>query len=345
VRWARITRRLAAGRLEDALADVEHLEALATGARDKYGVFRRAGDAWKKAGLATESTRLYERALRYAPDDPAALAGLGAALVAEGRASRGAALLARAVELADAAGQPTSAMLLDLARVLADALGDAPAAVARIRSIPNDAPEGITARGLEGRWRAKLGDLAGASLAYARVRDLAESLEPTTAAVDAAVPLLLEAARHEETAQSDVLAAQRHLAAALRLRPKDDAIAQAYRAIGARVVGRPVVPEASAAAPPEDGNDEVRVEELTRTLQANPEDDAVVDELVARLSRLGRSLELFALLSARLEDAPPDRRERLLPRQRSVLERLVRDAREAGRTAEADLFADALARL
>jgi hypothetical protein len=87
------------------------------------------------------------------------------------------------------------------------------------------------------------------------------------------------------------------------------------------------------------------VDELARRLQANPEDDAVVDELATRLSRLGRSLELFALLSARLEDAPPNRRARLLPRQRVVLERLERDARAAGREQEAQLFADARAAL
>jgi hypothetical protein len=49
-------------------------------------------------------------------------------------------------------------------------------------------------------------------------------------------------------------------------------------------------------------------------------------------------MELLALLSARLEDAPPDRREALLPRHREVLARLEADAREDGRDAEAELF-------
>jgi hypothetical protein len=66
-----------------------------------------------------------------------------------------------------------------------------------------------------------------------------------------------------------------------------------------------------------------------------------VDELAARLARVGKSLELLALLSARLEDAPPERRARLVPRQKDVLERLEREARAAGRAAEADLFRDA----
>ena len=57
--------------------------------------------------------------------------------------------------------------------------------------------------------------------------------------------------------------------------------------------------------------------------------------------RLGRGLELLALLSARLEEAGPERREQLLPPQRAVLERLEREALAAGRTSEASLFRDA----
>jgi hypothetical protein len=71
----------------------------------------------------------------------------------------------------------------------------------------------------------------------------------------------------------------------------------------------------------------------------------VVDELAALLVRLGRGLELLALLSARLEDAPPERRAQLLPQQRAVLARLEVEAREAGRASEASLFRDALAAL
>jgi cellulose synthase operon protein C len=362
LRWARVARRLASGRLEDALGDVEHLEALAHGSRDRYAVWRRAGDAWRRAGAAVDALPLYERALRYLPDDPAALAGLGAALVAGGRAARGAALLARAIDLADAARQPVDAMLLELARALAEALEDRPAAVARARAIPQSAPEALVARGLEGRWRAALGDLAGASLAFARLRELAGSLDALSPATAGALPLLVEAATFEDVVQGDLLAAQRHLACALRLRPKDAAIEDAYRALGRRIVGRPAelpvpaAPEGAAPhAPPAEAaaavvtldpaDDEQRVEALTRSLQANPEDDAVVDELALRLSRLGRSLELFALLSARLEDAPPERRERLVPKQREVLTRLAADARHEGRAGEAELFEMALAAL
>ena len=65
---------------------------------------------------------------------------------------------------------------------------------------------------------------------------------------------------------------------------------------------------------------------------------AANDELVGLLSKLGRSMDLLALLSARLEDAPPDRREALLPKHREVLMTLEREARAQGREAEAELF-------
>jgi hypothetical protein len=52
-------------------------------------------------------------------------------------------------------------------------------------------------------------------------------------------------------------------------------------------------------------------------------------------------MDLFALLSGRLEDAPPARRAKLIPAQRAVLTRLEEDARAAGRESEATLFRDA----
>jgi hypothetical protein len=95
----------------------------------------------------------------------------------------------------------------------------------------------------------------------------------------------------------------------------------------------------------DEAEDAARVEELTRKLHADPSDDRVVDELCERLLRLGRTHELLALLSARLEDAPPERRASLIPRQREVLERLMGEAREAGRAEEASLFEYALSAL
>ncbi len=374
VRWARATRRLAAGRIAEAEGDVEHLEAGAVGARAKHAVWTRAGAAWRSAGLVGESARIFERALRYAPDDASALAGLGAALVegtggpkvgrsaaAERRAARGTALLARAIELAEARGEDANAMTVDLARALGDVLGDRPAAIARVRGVSNSAREATVARGLEARWRAALGDSAGAALAWARVRDLATSRfdQGDTSEAEQAAGLLREAAAFERDVRGDLPAAQRHLAAALRLTPRDVDLGRAYRDVCAKIT--PHVSSTPEAAPlPEarrapaldtivatplseddEANAALRVEDLTRQLQGDPTRDDVVDELAALLTRLGRGLELLALLSARLEDAPPERRAALLPQQRTVLQRLEEAAEAAGRTSEASLFRDA----
>lgn len=432
LRFRRVEARLQAGRLEDAMADVEHLEAQARGSKARYTVFARAGELWLRAGLRSEAAPLFERALRFVPDDADSLAGLGRALLARGRAPRAVALLARALDLLEAANAPTGAVRVDLARALATELDDRPAAIAHVRQVAHDEERVGEARALEGRWRAELGDRAGASLAYARLRDHAETVAEGPAAPiagleareaerarEALAELLHEAARFERDVQRDRLAAQRHLAAALRLRPSDPALREAYRRIGAAIAGvsedGSAPPAATRAAPaaelpvltapavpslpsvpvtampagsvppgrflsippnreslspafspddfanmeeepslrslprlPDDDDeddavpeaeDEARVEELTRRLQLDPTQDDVVDELSVRLLRLGRSHDLFALLAARLEDASPDRRAALIPKQREVLERLEADARARGNEPEADLFA------
>jgi tetratricopeptide (TPR) repeat protein len=237
-RWARVTARLALGRLEDALADVEHLEALARGSRRKYAVWLRAGTAWAAAGLAAQAGAVFERALRYAPDEPGALVGLGVALLHEGREARGVSLLDRALEVARSRGEPEPPILLALARALAERLDDLPTAIAHASAIPASAAEALVARGLEGRWRARLGDLAGAALAFARLRDFAASLAPFLDGASAieVVALLLEAATFERDRRADPLAAQRHLAAALRLVPHHGEARKAYRDVGALLV-------------------------------------------------------------------------------------------------------------
>jgi tetratricopeptide (TPR) repeat protein len=385
-RWLRVSRRVALGRLEDAMADVEHLEALARGGRAKHLVWLRAGRAWHAAGLASRAGALFERALRFVPDEPRALAGLGAALVGDGREARGVAVLERALELAEGRGEPAGAILLDLARALAERLDDLPTAVSRARTVPADAREAPIARGLEGRWRARLGDLAGAALAFARLREIAMSLPGGTddARAPAIVALLKEAADMERSRMNDPLAAQRHLAAALRLRPRDAELLRAYRDVGAIVARRDAEPEealrdeltshfpeaeegsathrtAAAGAPlpaalvaplrpaldlslPADPEPDVaaRIEDLTRRLQADARDDAVADELAALLEQAGRGHELLALLSARLEDATPERRKELAPRARATLERLAAEADAAGRRDEAALYRGAI---
>lgn len=396
LRWRRATERLAHGRLADARADFQELEAVATGATERFAVLRRAADIYRARGLGADAALLYERALLYRPDDPESVAGLGVALASEGRGARGATLLGRAIELAEKAGLGTAWMELALARVLGDRLNDRPAAVARLRGIPDEAEEAIEARGLEGRYRALLGDLAGASLAFARLRERAGRDER-------ALPWLDEAATFEE-GRSELALAQAHLAAAVAIAPQSTELDARFRAVSTRVgraaesrfhevrsndVRIAILPEphttlapiaqppaapggtferapkdvrdrTTLAAPPDDADprerttmkapasgpgtaptpeeDEVRVEALTRTLQGDPTNDAVVDELAERLTRLGRSMELLALLSARLEDAPAERREELLPRHRAVLERLEAEAKAAGRPGEADLF-------
>jgi tetratricopeptide (TPR) repeat protein len=380
LRWERASQRLSQGRLADARADFQELEAVATGAAERFAVLRRAADIYRARGLAADAALLYERALLYRPDEPESVAGLGIALAAEGRGARGATLIARAIELAEKAGLDKAWMELALARVLGDRLNDRPAAVARLRAVPDDSDDAIEARGLEGRYRAALGDLGGASLAFARLRERAGRDQR-------AIGWLEEAATFEE-GRGELTLAQQHLSVALAIAPHNTDLDARFRAISARLV-KPksqevriaILPEAhttviplvggtfehapkdvrdrtTLAAPPEDvrdrttlaapaslagptptpEEDEMKVEALTRTLQGDPTNDAVVDELCERLTRLGRGMELLALLSARLEDAPAERREELLPRHRAVLERLELEARAAGRDGEADLF-------
>jgi hypothetical protein len=378
-RWMRVARRLELGRLEDALADAEQLEAQARGGAAKHAVWLRAGRAWHVAGLSARAGALFERALRFVPDEPQALAGLGVALVGDGREARGVAVLERALEVAEARRQATSAILLELGRALAEKLDDLPTGVARVSAIAADAPEAMVARGLEGRWRARLGDLAGAALSFARLRELASSLAPgkDDAKTQAVCALLREAAEVERTRLHDPLAAQRHLAAALRLRPRDAELLRAYRDVGA-LVAREAGPEAEEAADADDASapfaeDEersathrtvserpvldlslpsepdpelaARIDDLSRRLQANPADEAVADELTTALEQAGRGHELLALLSARLEDATPERRVVLAPRARAALERLALEAAAAGRHEEAALYRGAIAAL
>jgi hypothetical protein len=239
--------------------------------------------------------------------------------------------------------------------------------VAHAAKVRNDAREAALARGLEGRWRAALGDIVGAALAFARLREHASSGAIAAADERAVVDLLTEAAHLERTARDDAPAAQRHLAAALRLRPHDEALKREYRELGALVAGvaprlaapapaSPLSPAPALAAAPardeahEDDDHEAseaeraaRVEELARLLQANPRDEAVAAEMARLLEALDRGPELLALLSARLEDASTEQRPGLLVEARAQLERVAGRAEAAGKSDEAGLLRDALA--
>jgi tetratricopeptide (TPR) repeat protein len=353
-----VEKRLALGRLEDALADAEHLEAIARGTVAKHAVWLRAGRMWQIAGVGDHAAALFERALRFAPDQPAALAGLGSALVENGREARGASLLARALSLAEACGEPTSSIALALARALAERLDDLPTAVAHAAAIAPDAVEGPIARGLEGRWRAALGDATGAGLAFARLRELSAAI---AASEDERrrrpiAELLVEASKVEKKHRRDPLAARRYLGEALRLLPHDRELRRLYReACGIdadapdgetpsearRVVSFDVDTPSESEASDLDIERSARVDELTRRLHADPKDDATADALADLLEALGRGHELLALLSAGLADASIERRIVLAPRARAALERLAVQAESAGRAGEASLYRDA----
>ena len=170
-RARRFAARLGHGDSAGALADAEHLEAMTTGARGKHDSNLHAARAFFAAGFVREARRCFERALRYAPDDARATAGLARALLESGQRERATTLLARAVSLSERSGQPDADALIDLAMVLASDLKDLPQAIARARQVSAASPRYVEARRLEARWRADLGDIAGASLCFGRMRE------------------------------------------------------------------------------------------------------------------------------------------------------------------------------
>jgi len=109
---------------------------------------------------------------------------------------------------------------------LAERLGDLPQAIARVRQVPPDAPEAELACHLEGSYRSRIGDLVGASLAYARLREI---VERTGARGPETLARLREAARFELGERDDPARAERHLALALRLEPGSAALSAEYR--------------------------------------------------------------------------------------------------------------------
>ncbi|WP_437332930.1 tetratricopeptide repeat protein [Sorangium sp. So ce394] len=469
LRWARLEARLDVADVRGALADAEHLEAAARGAEARHAASRRAAEAFLARGHAADARALFERALRYAPESPDVVAGLARSLRAAGEGRRALDLLARARVLAARSGATAGALDLELGRGLAEIAGDLPAAVARVRAIPPGAPESLEARLLEGRWCAELGDLGGASVALGRLRDAVELAlqdraadpgsaraagSPLVGGPAAVAALLAEAAEIEERSRGDLLAAQRHLGLALRLRPRDPEIAAAFRRVsgelapqvapprGARpspasrprateqrievhvpapprrrsippepvVVAPPPVPSPPIApaaiartpavtapiapapapriapppappiAPRDPGlldemptfdssdtstdlpdmppvpnsvtlaegqapfarafgvDDELLAERLADRLRADPTDHGVAMALADVLERLGRDLDLLALLSARLEEGDEAARQEVAPRRRGVLARLAARARAEGRAAEAELY-------
>ena len=373
VRWARLAARIEVGDVSGARADTEHLEAAALGAAARHVACSRAARMLLERGFVSEAGRSFERALRYVPDDPVATAGLARSLMEAGKSQRAFSLLARAVALSERSGTADSDALVDMARLLATDLEDLPQAIARVRQVPSGSPRAIEAAALEAGWRALLGDAAGASLAWARLRDRIELAEE---APEGAVEWLVQAARFEREVQGDALAAERHLAVAIRISPRDKQLASRYREVAAVVAARVrrdrdrFSPEREAPAArdtipppaaehlseqpasdtfaPQGSDDEAegasdsRDVELCSRLEAavlaNPGDEVLALELADVLFRLQRDEALFALLSARLEEVTERRRDDVRARLAQVLTRLVARATRAGRLSEATLY-------
>lgn len=373
-RWVRLEARLDVADVRGAKADAEHLEAAARGSEARHAVWRRAAEAFLSRGFIAEAGSLFERALRYAPDNAAAVAGLARSLRAAGKARRALDLFARAAALEARRGSVAHAIELELARSLVDVTEDRPAAIARVRRIPPGTPESFEARLLEGRWRSELGDLGGAAAALGRLRDEVERAPGLEADGDKAAlvaAMLVEAAQIEERERADLLAAQRHLGLALRLRPRDRAIAASFRRVAGEVAratkgaAQESVAPARALEPPEpeaqepaahehdeeegaiepaeegaepDERDELLVERLTDRVRADPRNHEAAMQLAGALDRLGRHLELLALLSARIEEGDEEARREVAPMRRAVLQKLAEQARSEGRPSEAELY-------
>jgi tetratricopeptide (TPR) repeat protein len=227
LRRARFLARLARGEVDLALADAEHLEAMASGAKARHAACVYAAERLLEAGNVKQAGKAFERALRYAPDDADATAGLARALESAGSVQRAIALYERAIAIAERTSTSAARAQVELSRLLADSASDLPGAIARARQVPVSAKEAEQARWLEARYRARLGDLAGASLAFARLREVIE-LGSGSAAGESA-ERLREAAEFELGARDDPALAERHLALALRLQPHDAELARLYR--------------------------------------------------------------------------------------------------------------------
>jgi len=85
-------------------------------------------------------------------------------------------------------------------------------------------------------------------------------------------------------------------------------------------------------------DDEMQADRLADRVRADPTDHPTALALAAILERLGRDMELLALVSARMDEGDADARRDLSPIRRACLERLAAAARVAGRPEEASLY-------
>jgi hypothetical protein len=270
-RWRRFEARAGRGALAQARAELEHLEAQAAGAAARHEVLRRAAEWLLERRIAGEAAQIFERALRYAPGGAQAVAGLARSLMALGHGRRALELLSRAVTLAERARQPAEQLGIELAQALVAVADDRPAAIARVRAVAQLGPACHAARLLEARWRAELGDLAGASEALARLLEAVEAVmgallgsgaahglwsgqgAPYRSAEEARVglaALLEEGARIHELDRGDARAALALLEVAQRLAPRRESVRRAYQRLGRQLSQTAPAP---LAAPRSDG--------------------------------------------------------------------------------------------
>ena len=269
-RWLRFERQLRAGRLAAARAEAQHLEAAASG-YERFEVLRRAGEHFFAARALPDAATCYERALRYQPASALAVAGLASALQAAGQGRRALDLFARAVRLGEREGRQNHRLVLLLARALVDVADDRPAAIARLASIPALVFDTFEARLLEARWRADLGDLAGARIALAGLGSSVEMAigvlldehaqhgpyahvwpganpagEDRTQARARIGRMLLEGARLYELDCGDIPSARNLLRLGLRVWPQSQAVRRAFRRLAKEDAAPPPPPESDA---------------------------------------------------------------------------------------------------
>ena len=230
-RWVRFKARAQRGDMEGALTDAQFLETCASGIRTKFDVCQRCGILLLDAGLSQQASRFFERALRYRPDSCAAAAGLAQAFVAVGQPLRAITLLERALAKAESEGQDEPTAQLLLACLLAKEVSDLPQSIARVRQIPASAEVAAEARHCEAQWRRNLGDIVGASVAWARMRELVELGQRPVKVAE----WLVEAAIFERDTRKDLHAAEQHLSIALRAVPHEEKVNSLYREVSASI--------------------------------------------------------------------------------------------------------------
>lgn len=332
VRLRRLEERVRAGDLRGIQEDAAHLEAQASGSAARHEVALQVAGLLFAQDLVPEAAEWYERALRYLPDSTEAVAGLARSLRAVGRPRRALDLLGRAVALAERSRQPAHAVVIDLAKALVEVADDRPAAIAQTRRVPPFVPETFEARLLEARWRADLGDLAGADVALGKLAEAVEQAQgvllqqgppaaepcwgegspwPTPVDARAAIgAMLAEGAELQQLERLDLRAAQRLAELGIRLRPHDRRLLAIYRklcrelqpaAAPESVPSSPEQPPPSASAP-----SPAAPVELDGQAEMGGDDELLIERLSERLRADPENRETVERLIELLERAGRD---------------------------------------